>query len=424
VADKEGKTEAPTPKRRRDARKKGQVAKSVDVGTWMQVLVAVTMIRLVVSRGQSLLTSTMTEVRSLVAAPDLQAGMRLFGASSLQALVVVAPMAAAMCAVAVTTTMAQTRGLVSKSKLKPEFSMLNPFKGIKRLFSKLVLWEGGKTLVKFAVFSWVGWRAAQQTSQSLIGEPTTLGAVIATIGDAVLRLVRNLAVVGLLLAAVDWVFQRRQLMKQLKMSKEEIKQEGKEQEGNAEMKGARRRRQLEISRNRMLSDVRTASAVIVNPTHYAVAVRYSPGSGAPKVIAAGVDALAARIKAEATTHRVPIVRDPPLARALHGACDIGDEIPTELYEAVARVLAFVMQLRQRVTIGGEHTMPGGTTLGTAQLPLAAADRDAARARRSARKRERRHDVRTARAARPGAAAATVRSTRTDQNNARIGRGER
>lgn len=395
----DGKTEAPTPKRTRDARKKGQVAKSVDVSTWAQVLVAVTLMHLVVSRAHALLERTMVDVGQLVAAPDLNAALRLFGSASLQAFLTVLPLAGAMVAVSVVVTMAQTKGLVASAKLKPEFAMLNPAKGIKRLFSKLVLWEGVKTLVKLGLFSWASWRVARSTSMSLVGEPTTLMTAVGVIARATTRLVRDLALIGLVIAAADWVFQRRQMMKQLKMTKEEVKQESRESDGDPMMKSARRRRQMEMSRNRMMADVKTATAVIVNPTHYAVAIRYAPGSGAPTVVASGIDGIAARIKAEANRHRVPIVRDPPLARALHGACDVGDEIPLELYEAVARVLAFVMHLGRRAgwaSVSGEHSMPGVSTLSTAQVGDPTADRERARARKAARRRGRRigQEVRT------------------------------
>jgi flagellar biosynthetic protein FlhB len=208
--------------------------------------------------------------------------------------------------------------------------------------------------------------------------------------------------VGLGIALYDWAFQYRQLMKQLRMTKEEIKQEGRESEGDPMLKAARRRRQIEMSRNRMMADVRTASAVIVNPTHFAVAVRYAPGSGAPTVVASGTDHVAARIKAEAARHRVPVVRDPPLARALYAACDIGDEIPAELYEAVARVLAFVMHLARRARWSDDEiTMPGTSPLGTTGTTGATGttadttDNEAVRARTRERRFERRRQRRAA-----------------------------
>jgi flagellar biosynthetic protein FlhB len=402
MAQQDGKTEAPTPKRRREARKRGQVAKSIDISTWAQVLVAVTLLEIVVRSGRSLLERTMVDVRHLVAAPDVNAGMRLFGSSARSALITVLPLAGAMVAVAVVTTMAQTKGLVAGSKLKPDFKLLNPFTGIKRLFSKLVVWEGFKTVVKMAIFSFLSWRVGNRTAMGLVGEPTTLAGVVGAVGGAAARLIRQLAMVGLGIALFDWAFQYRQLMKQLRMTKEEIKQEGRESEGDPMLKAARRRRQIEMSRNRMMADVRTASAVIVNPTHFAVAVRYAPGSGAPTVVASGTDHVAARIKAEAARHRVPVVRDPPLARALYAACDIGDEIPAELYEAVARVLAFVMHLARRARWSDDEiTMPGTSPLGTTGTTGATGttadttDNEAVRARTRERRFERRRQRRAA-----------------------------
>jgi flagellar biosynthetic protein FlhB len=141
------------------------------------------------------------------------------------------------------------------------------------------------------------------------------------------------------------------------MTRREVKEEHKQSEGDPQLKGAIRSRQLAMSRNRMMSEVAKADVVLVNPTHVAVALRYDPARGAPRVVAKGAGAVAARIRERAGEHRVPMVEDVPLARALHAQCDLGQEIPGELYEAVARVLAFVMALRRRGSAGGTHRVP-------------------------------------------------------------------
>ena len=154
----------------------------------------------------------------------------------------------------------------------------------------------------------------------------------------------------------------RRNRKQTRMTLKEVKDENKRTEGDPMLKGAIRAKQLSMSRNRMMSEVATADVVLVNPTHVAVALRYEPGSGAPKVVAKGAGAIAAKIREEASDKRVPMIEDIPLTRALHAACELGQEVPAHLFTAVARVLAFVMALRRRGASAGQHRVPGGPTI--------------------------------------------------------------
>ena len=154
-----------------------------------------------------------------------------------------------------------------------------------------------------------------------------------------------MAAISLVLAVLDYIVQYRKVARQLRMTKHEVKEEAKSTEGNPQMRGAIRRRQRQMARNRMIASVAKADAVVVNPTHFAVAVSYVRGRGAPRVVAKGTDFMALQIREEATAHRVPLVEDPPLARALYVACDLEQEIPTEFYEAVARLLTFIYSLR-------------------------------------------------------------------------------
>jgi flagellar biosynthetic protein FlhB len=183
-----------------------------------------------------------------------------------------------------------------------------------------------------------------------------LAATIAAVNDGVFGLIRAAVAAGLVVAAADFVVARRRVMKQLRMSYKEVSDEQKQTEGDPMLKGQRRSRQLAMSRNRMMSEVATADAVLVNPTHVAVAIRYEPAKGAPRVVAKGGDSLAAKIRAEATTHRVPMVENVELARAVYFSCDLGAEIPMELYTAVAQVLAFVMRLRSHGAASGMHRL--------------------------------------------------------------------
>jgi flagellar biosynthetic protein FlhB len=172
--------------------------------------------------------------------------------------------------------------------------------------------------------------------------------------------------IGLALAVIDYVVQYRKTARQLRMTRHEVKEESKSSEGTPYIRGAIRRRQRQMARNRMLAAVARADAVVLNPTHFAVAVSYVRGQGAPKVVAKGVDFLALRIREEATAHRVPLVEDPPLARALYVACEIEQEIPTELYEAVARLLTFIYSLKasgRGLRIDGAPHRPAAPFLG-------------------------------------------------------------
>jgi flagellar biosynthesis protein FlhB len=169
-----------------------------------------------------------------------------------------------------------------------------------------------------------------------------------------LSVLRYAAVAGLVMAAADYAVVRKRNNKQLKMTKQEVKEELKSSEGDPRLRGAVRSRQLAMRRNRMMADVPHADVVVVNPTHVAVALRYDPSRGAPRVVAKGADHVAARIRALAEENRVPMVSDVPLARTLYQACDLGQEIPADLYKAVATVLAFIMTLKKRGSAAGVH----------------------------------------------------------------------
>jgi flagellar biosynthetic protein FlhB len=170
-------------------------------------------------------------------------------------------------------------------------------------------------------------------------------------------LIRNIAIAGLVMAAADYAVQRRRMGKQTRMTKQEVKQEHKQTEGDPMLKGAIRSRQLAAARNRMMSDVPTADVVLVNPTHVAVALRYDAERGAPRVVARGAGVVATAIRERAGDAEVPLVRDVPLARALYTSTTVGQEIPAELFAAVAQVLAFVISRRSRGQRGGEHRSP-------------------------------------------------------------------
>ena len=189
---------------------------------------------------------------------------------------------------------------------------------------------------------------------TLVGsQPVDMAPVITYAGSKILGLVRDISAAGLLLAFGDYAYQRHQLQKSLKMTKQDVKDESKNADGDPLVKGQIRRKMMRMSRARMMAAIAGADVVVVNPTHYAVALKYEPGHGrAPTVVAKGVDDLARRIRDEGRKHKVPVVEDPPVARAIYAACDIDEQIPAEMYVAVARLLAFVFTLPAIVRSAG------------------------------------------------------------------------
>ena len=231
----------------------------------------------------------------------------------------------------------------------------------------------------------------------LVAQQGPLRNTIDAIAASTIHLARNVAYAGIAISFADYVVQKRRMVKSMKMTKQEVKNEYRQSEGDPLMKSKRRQQAIEISKNRMLSDVRAASAVVVNPTHVAVAIVYHRAGGAPRVVAKGTGDLATKIRAEAEKHGVPIVRSIALARALNAVCEVGEQIPAELYEAVARLLAFVMSVRRKSSWGGPLTMTGPTHIpeNLAHLGEPTAERDGGARRAPKRRgqgRPRRHEV--------------------------------
>lgn len=346
MADKHDKTEDPTPKRKRDARKKGQIARSQDLVMWAQMLAAALLVRSAVGGAGRALSEVMTRMSHLIVQPDVDEVVALLGSGLLAVMLALAPLCVGLLAVGLVGHLAQTGLHASGEGLKPKAERLNPIKGIKRLLSPASGWELAKVLFRTSILAGVAVPPVMSIGQQLVamGRPD-LHTILALVGDEGVAMVRNTALAGLVLAAVDYGIQRRRTAKSMRMSKQEVKDENRLSDGDPNTKAAIRSRQLQMGRNRMMAAVSGATAVVVNPTHYAVAISYEPGRSAPTVVAKGRGAVALRIREEAERHNVPILRDVPLARALHASCELGQEIPAELYEAVARVLAIVMSLR-------------------------------------------------------------------------------
>ncbi len=355
---KDDKTEAPTPKRKREARKKGQIPKSAEVVAWLQVLTATYVLQLTLHRATAALGHVLAQVRDAIAHPEEGAALGLFGDALRGAFLAVLPLTGAMMAVGIIGHVLQTGGFASLSLLKPKPERINPIAGLKRLASPHGLWQAGKSVLKVGALVTVAWPPLHELTQTLVASgQLKLDAVVAAVAASALRIARNTALLGLVIAAVDYGLQRRRVMQGMRMTKQEVKDEHRQAEGDPHVKGQIRQRQLALGRNRMIAAVADASVVIVNPTHVAVALRYEAGRGAPRVVAKGRGAVATRIREEAERHFVPMIRDVPLARTIESSVRLGAEIPAELYEAVARVLAFLSHLGRRNTMGGILQIP-------------------------------------------------------------------
>jgi flagellar biosynthetic protein FlhB len=343
---KHDKTEAPTPKKKREARRKGQIARSQDLVTWSQMYAVAAVLPSAIGRAGGTLRDVTTRMGNLIAKPDADQALALLSHGTLQTMLAVLPVSLVVLGIGLVGNLAQTGLLLSGHGLKPKFDRINPVKGLKKLLSPQSAWEAAKVLLRTSILAGVAIPPVQRIATEIMemGHPDT-DTILAVIGRDGLGILRNTALAGLVLALVDYGLQKRRVMKGMMMTKQEVKDEHKQSDGDPHMKAAIRGRQAEMSRNRMMSEIPTATAVIVNPTHVAVAIRYEPGRSAPIVVAKGRGAVALRIREEAERHRVPIMQDIPLARGLYSACDLGQEIPVEMYEAVARVLAVIMALK-------------------------------------------------------------------------------
>ena len=352
------KTEQPTPQKLKKAKREGQIGRSQDVGAWFGMLAASIMLPKTLGAAVEHARELMARVPEVIAHPEPVQAMAALKQGAMGAAWAILPLSMTLMVVGIAAAGAQGGIRVATKLFVPKFSRLNPLPGIKRMFGPQALWELIKALVKTSVLAGVLYTTTRNAIPSLMtAGQLPLGSLLAVVKNAVLGLIRAAAVAGIVMAAADYFVIRRRTNKQLRMTKEEVKQEYKNTEGDPQVKGQIRARQMQMARNRQMADVPTADVVLVNPTHVAVALRYEPSKGAPRVIAKGQGEIATRIRELALEHRVPMVQDVPLARALHASCEVGAEISAEFYGAVAKVLAFVMSLKARGSAAGLHKNP-------------------------------------------------------------------
>ncbi len=342
----EEKTEQASDRKMKEVRSKGQLGKSQDLTAWVGVGIAGAVIPLTVSAAARAATDQVLSLRTVIENPEPAVALEL----AQDALGTVVPtMLPLLGAIAVAVLLASVaQGGLHLKRLRPEADQFNPMSGLKRMFGAQALWNGAKALLKTTVVGVVLYAVVQSLMPVLLAAG---GLPIASLLEAAGSGVRSLLVwataAGLTLALFDLLVVARRNRKKTRMTKKELKDENKSTDGDPLVKSQRRSMARSMTRNRMIAAVADADVVVVNPTHVAVALRYEPGRSAPRVVAKGADHVAARIREKAEESRVPMVRDVPLARALHRACDVGQEVPVELYMAVARVLAFVMALTRR-----------------------------------------------------------------------------
>ena len=340
------RTEKPTPKRLRDARRKGMVARSPEIALWLLVLASSFIAPLA-------LKMILPSLFQLVYLPEQLVSQDLTAATAVAALDV--GLAAAAKVIVATAgigfllgafaTISQSGVVLVPRNLAPKFEHLSPAKNVKRIFSGNSSLELAKSILKLAIAGGVAWAVIHSQFVELANGTATLSESVSLAAAGAMQMVRALALAGLALGAADFFRQRQSLHRQLRMTKQEVKDEMRESEGDPLVKGRVRRLQRQMSRMRMAAAMKSADVLVVNPTHYAVALRYDPGvSAAPVVVAKGSGHLAVRLRELASENLVPVVRDPLLARTIHAACPVGASIPPEIFLAVAKLLAFVFRL--------------------------------------------------------------------------------
>lgn len=347
--DAQEKTESATPKRLEDARRKGQIPRSRDLSTAAVTMSAAAALYMMGDQIAGKMYAFMERSLTLSREQALDSTQMIpsLTSAAVDGLKMCAPVLGIICLAAILAPLALGGWSFSTEALMPQFSRLNPLEGVKRMFSMRAVIELIKTLAKFGIVGLVAvfvlWNDV--TTLLNLGQEPLHQAIAHTVslsGKALIAITSGL----LIIAGIDVPYQLYTYAKQLKMSRQEIREEHKESEGSPEVKGRIRQLQQQMARQRMMQDVPKADVIVTNPTHFAVALRYDEGRmRAPIVVAKGADLVAARIREIAAENNVPIFEAPPLARVLYKNVDIGGEIPSTVYQAVAQVLTYVFQLR-------------------------------------------------------------------------------
>ena len=353
------KTEPATDKKKDDARKEGQVAKSKELNGAISLFAMFLVLKVYVGNlGTSFLEvfaesyNRIPEMSTLVdgmVIPKQFAGV--MNQIIIKILLMLLPFLAVAFVIAFIVDLVQVKWKPTSKPMKPKFSKLDPTKGIKRLFSVDKLMELLKSLIKLIIIGYMAYSTLKdQAAQLFLLYDMQLISALNLFGDIVINMALKICAVYLVIGAIDYVYQKHKFNEDLKMTKQEVKDEWKNSEGDPQIKGKQRQRMQEASRRRMMQSIPQADVVITNPTHFAVALKYDTEvAPSPYVIAKGEDFLAAKIKEEAARYDIEIVENKPLARMLYYNVGLGAEIPPELYSTVAEILAVIYSKREAET---------------------------------------------------------------------------
>ena len=344
--DQHQRTEEPTPKRLDEARKKGDAPRSQEIVATVMVGAAGLALWLLAGPAASSLSATAAAFldHPHQFAVDGDSLQRLFLAVAVKAGAALAGLALLFVVAALVANAGQALPVIAPDKIRPQLNRLSPAEGAKRLFGAVALVNFAKGVSKIVVVGAILALTLWPDHERLVGLPNAdIRSILSVAGIEVGKLIASAVAAMSAIAALDYAFARREWKKRLRMTKEEVRREMRESEGDPQIKGRQRQHREARARRRMMSAVKDATVLIMNPTHYAVALKYDAGEGAaPLCVAKGLDDLALRLRASALEAGVPVVENPPLARALYAVVEIEAEIPVEHYEAVAKIIGFVM----------------------------------------------------------------------------------
>ncbi|MGC8668588.1 MAG: flagellar biosynthesis protein FlhB [Chthonomonadales bacterium] len=342
------RTEAATPRKRQELRRQGRVSKSQDLVSMIVFVGVLLCIRWAGSNAaQRLVVFTRSSFLGL-SAPSItpQTLPELASRATMLMLSVIGPVIAIALFLGVAANVLQTGVVLSGQPLVPDFTRINPLAGARRFLSGRGVVELAKSLAKIGVIAWLAYSTIAGGYADLLQcSRADVQTMLSVVGSLLFRVVLRISLLLLVLAALDYAYQRWSFERSIRMTRQEVREEVKNQEGNPQVKSRIRARMRQLARRRMMAEVPKADVVITNPTHYAVALRYdAQAMNAPQVVAKGAGAVAQKIRELAETNGVPIVENPPLARGLFKSVEIGQEIPSTFYAAVAEVLAFIYRL--------------------------------------------------------------------------------
>lgn len=349
------RTEPASQKKLEDARKDGKVAKSKELVSALSLLSLFLLLKFyTASLGKSFI-NVFAEVYNVFADTVNDSKIEFSAVSALNMItyglknimIILLPILLVAVAVAFVSNVFQVKWKITGKPLQPKFDKFNPINGFKRIFSANTIVELLKNILMMAIIFYMAYSTLKDKYNYLMGfYEVSLNQAIAIIGDVVIDLGIKISIVFLIIGFADLLYQKYKFNNDMKMTKQEVKDEYKQMEGDPQIKGQRRQKMREASRRRMMSDLPKADVVITNPTHFAVALKYdNTVASAPVVLAKGADFLAAQIKEKAKECNIEIVENRPLARMLYNNVEIGEEIPQELYQSVAEILAMVYQAR-------------------------------------------------------------------------------